>query len=120
MHSDNCDLVSLMCVRAARTGGISRIVSAAAVHNTLFETRPDLLEALYGDWVFRLMEPDARFGTVPLTKRVAVFSRASGGLTCNVSGSYPYRAVQAGDAVMTPTQIEALEEMASIDASPAL
>ena len=29
MHSDNCDVVSLMCVRAARSGGISRIVSAA-------------------------------------------------------------------------------------------
>jgi hypothetical protein len=120
MHSDNCDVVSLMCVRAARSGGISRIVSAAAVHNTLLETRPDLLEALYGDWVFRRMELDAQFGTGPLTKRVAVFSRASGQLTCNVSGSYPYRAVQAGDAVMTPTQIEALDEMARIAASPEL
>ena len=50
MHSDNCDIVALMCVRAARSGGISRIVSAAAVHNTLLETRPDLLEALYGEW----------------------------------------------------------------------
>jgi hypothetical protein len=40
--------------------------------------------------------------------------------TCNVSGSYPYRAVRAGDAVMTPTQIEALDEMARIAASPEL
>ena len=68
MHSDNCDLVSLMCVRAARSGGISRIVSAAAVHNALLETRPDLLEALYGEWVFRRMELDAQYGTGPLTK----------------------------------------------------
>ncbi len=120
MHSDNCDLVSLMCGRAARSGGISRIVSAAAVHNTLLETRPDLLEALYGEWVFRRMELDARYGTGPLTKTVVIFSRASGQLTCNVSGSYPYRAVQAGDAVMTPTQNEALNEMARIAASPEL
>jgi Taurine catabolism dioxygenase TauD, TfdA family len=75
MHSDNCDVVSLMCVRAARSGGVSRIVSAAAVHNVLLETRPDLLEALYGEWVFRRMELDAQYGTGPLTKRV-VFSRA--------------------------------------------
>jgi hypothetical protein len=117
MHSDNCDVVSLMCVRAARSGGISRIVSAAAVHNRLLETRPDLLEALYGEWVFRRMELDAQFGTGPLTKRVVIFSRESGQLTCNVSGSYPYRAVKAGDAVMTPIQIEALDEMARIAAS---
>ena len=120
MHSDNCDVVSLMCVRAARSGGISRIVSAAAVHNRLIETRPDLLEALYGEWVFRRMELDAQYGTGPLTKKVVIFSRESGQLTCNVSGSYPHRAVKAGDAVMTPTQIEALDEMARIAASPEL
>jgi hypothetical protein len=120
MHSDNCDVVSLMCVRAARAGGISRIVSAAAVHNRLLETRPDLLAALYGEWVFRRMELDAQYGTGPLTKRVVIFSRDSGQLTCNVSGSYPYRAVKAGDWVMTPTQIAALDEMARIAASPDL
>jgi hypothetical protein len=120
MHSDNCDVVTLMCVRAARAGGISRIVSAAAVHNRLLETRPDLLEALYGEWVFRRMELDAQYGTGPLTKRVVIFSRDSGQLTCNVSGSYPYRAVKAGDWVMTPAQIEALSEMARIAASPAI
>ena len=120
MHSDNCDLVSLMCVRAARSGGISRIVSAAAVHNRLLETRPDLLEALYGEWVFRRMELDAQYGTGPMTKRVVIFSRDSGQLTCNVSGSYPYRAVKAGDWTMSSAQIEALDEMARIAASPEL
>ena len=120
MHSDNCDVVSLMCVQAARSGGISRIVSAAAVHNRLLETQPDLVEALYKEWVFRRMALDAQYGTGPMTKRVVIFSRESGQLTCNVSGSYPYRAVKAGDAVMTPTQIEALDEMARIAASPEL
>ena len=51
-----------------RAGGISRIVSAAAVHNTLLATRPELLAALYGEWVFRRMELDAQYGTGPLTK----------------------------------------------------
>lgn len=120
MHSDNCDVVSLMCVREARSGGISRIVSAAAVHNRLLETRPELVEALYGEWVFRRMELDAQYGTGALTKRVVIFARGTGQLTCNVSGSYPYRAVKAGDAVMTQTQIDALEEMARIAASPEL
>jgi hypothetical protein len=120
MHSDNCDVVSLMCVRAARSGGISRIVSAAAVHNRLLEERPDLLEALYGEWVFRRMELDAQYGTGPMTKNVVIFSRETGHLTCNVSGSYPYRAAKAGDWVMTSVQIEALNEMARIAASPEL
>jgi Taurine catabolism dioxygenase TauD, TfdA family len=118
MHTDNCDVVSLLCVRGAKSGGVSRFVSAAAVHNRMLQERPDLLEALYGEYVFRRMERDAEYGDGRLVKKVAIFSRDSGQLTCNVSGSYPHRAVRAGDAVMSPLQVEALEEMARISASP--
>jgi hypothetical protein len=120
MHSDNCDVVSLMCVRAARSGGTSRIVSAAAVHNRLLQERPDLLEVLYQPYVFRRMELDAELGAGELVKKVVIFSRESGQLTCNISGSYPFRAVRAGDSVMTPRQIEALDEMKRVSASPDL
>jgi TfdA family taurine catabolism dioxygenase TauD len=118
MHTDTCDIVSLMCLRAAKSGGISRIASAAAVHNRLLETRPDLAATLYGEWVFRRMELDAEFGDGRLVKRVVIFSRGSGEFGCNISGSYPRRAVEAGDAVMTSLQIEALEEVARLSASP--
>ena len=120
MHTDNCDIVSLLCVRAAKSGGVSRFVSASAVHNRLLQERPDLLEALYGEYVFRRMERDAEYGDGRLVKNVVIFSRDTGQLTCNVSGSYPHRAVRAGDAVMSPLQIEALEEMKRISASPDL
>ena len=120
MHTDNCDIVSLLCVRGAKSGGVSRFVSAAAVHNRLLQERPDLLEALYGEYVFRRMERDAEYGDGRLIKNVVIFSRDTGQLTCNVSGSYPPRAVRAGDAVMSPLQIEALEEMARISTSPEL
>jgi hypothetical protein len=32
-HADRCDIVGLLCVRKAKAGGLSRIVSAAAIHN---------------------------------------------------------------------------------------
>jgi hypothetical protein len=118
MHTDNCDIVSLLCVRGAKSGGVSRFVSAAAVHNRLLQERPDLLEVLYGEYVFRRMERDAEYGDGRLVKNVVIFSRDTGQLTCNVSGSYPHRAVRAGDAVMTPGQIEALDELARVSASP--
>jgi hypothetical protein len=118
MHTDNCDIVSLLCVRAAKSGGISRFVSAAAVHNRLLEERPELLEALYGEYVFRRMERDAEFGDGALVKEVVIFSRQNGEFSCNISGSYPRRAVAAGDAVMTPRQSEALDALKRIAASP--
>src|SRR6202011_666850 len=106
MHTDNCDIVSLLCVRGAKSGGVSRFVSAAAVHNRLLEERPDLLKALYGQYVFRRMERDAEFGDGALVREVVIFSRESGEFSCNISGSYPRRAVAAGDAVMTRRQSE--------------
>ena len=118
MHTDNCDIVSLRCVRAARSGGVSRFVSAAAVHNRLLEERPDLLEALCGEYVFRRMERDAEFGDGALVKQVVIFSRESGEFSCNVSGSYPRRAVAAGDAVMTQWQSDALDALKRIAALP--
>ena len=49
-HSDRCDIVGLLCVRKAKSGGLSRIVSAAAIHNEALERRPDLIDAFYADW----------------------------------------------------------------------
>ena len=49
-HGDRCDVVGLLCVRKAKAGGVSRIVSAAAIHNEVLRRRPDLIETFYADW----------------------------------------------------------------------
>jgi Taurine catabolism dioxygenase TauD, TfdA family len=46
-HTDGADLVGLLCLQKARSGGESRIASAATVYNRMLERRPDLLEVLY-------------------------------------------------------------------------
>jgi hypothetical protein len=49
-HADRCDIVGLLCVRKARAGGQSRVVSATAIHNEVLRRRPDLLDVFYADW----------------------------------------------------------------------
>lgn len=49
-HSDRCDLVGLLCVRKAKEGGASRIVSAVAIHNEILRRRPDLIPLFYEMW----------------------------------------------------------------------
>jgi hypothetical protein len=49
-HGDRCDVVGLLCVRKARSGGYSRIVSAAQIHNEVLRRRPDLIDVFYADW----------------------------------------------------------------------
>jgi Taurine catabolism dioxygenase TauD, TfdA family len=41
-HTDRTDVVTLLCVRPAARGGLSKVVSAPAVHNTILSRRPDL------------------------------------------------------------------------------
>jgi hypothetical protein len=118
MHTDTCDIVSLMCIRAAKAGGASRIVSAGAVHNRLLETRPDLLAKLYGAIVCRRWKLDADLGSGVHVKQVVFFSRATGRLSCNLSGSYPRRAVEFGDTVMSARLEAALDELQRLTRSP--
>jgi hypothetical protein len=46
-HTDRSDVVGLLCLGQAKSGGLSRIASSIAVHNAILERRPDLLELLY-------------------------------------------------------------------------
>lgn len=46
-HSDGSDLVGLLCLHPAKTGGESRIVSAHAVYNEMVRRDPRLVEVMY-------------------------------------------------------------------------
>jgi hypothetical protein len=46
-HTDGADLVGLLCLQRAVSGGESRIASSAAVYNEILRRRPDLIDVLY-------------------------------------------------------------------------
>ena len=46
-HNDSSDVVGLMCLRTAKSGGLSSIVSSVAVHDEMLRLRPDLAKLLY-------------------------------------------------------------------------
>ena len=46
-HTDGADLVGLLCLQRAKSGGESRIASAASVYNEMLRRRPDLVDVLY-------------------------------------------------------------------------
>ncbi len=58
-HIDRADLVALLCLRRAKSGGASAIVSSMTLHNVIAARRPDLLERLYQPF------PTDRRGEVP-------------------------------------------------------
>jgi len=46
-HTDSCDVVALLCLRPAKSGGLSSLVSSVTIFNEMRRRRPDLAEALF-------------------------------------------------------------------------
>ena len=45
-HTDSCDIVSLLCVQKAKSGGYSSLVSSVTIFNEMLQRRPDLAAQL--------------------------------------------------------------------------
>jgi hypothetical protein len=58
-HTDSCDVVGLMCLQTAKSGGLSSLVSSTTIFNEMRRRRPDLLSVL-----LQPIETDRR-GEVP-------------------------------------------------------
>jgi hypothetical protein len=46
-HADSCDIVSLMCLQKARSGGLSTIVSSVTLYNEILARDPALVRELF-------------------------------------------------------------------------
>ena len=46
-HCDAAEMVGLLCLRKAKSGGLSRIASSVSVYNELLRRRPDLVPRLF-------------------------------------------------------------------------
>lgn len=57
-HCDRCDVIGFLCIRQAKTGGDSYLVSSATIHNEMLARRPDLLELLYEPWYYKTHNVD--------------------------------------------------------------
>jgi hypothetical protein len=62
-HTDSVDIVALLCLQAAKAGGLSRIVSSIFLYNEMFRRRPDLAAVLFEPLCFD------RRGEVPPGKK---------------------------------------------------
>jgi hypothetical protein len=51
-HTDGADVIGLLCLRPARSGGTSRIASSAAIYNEILRRRPELVATLYEAFPF--------------------------------------------------------------------
>ncbi len=107
-HTDSCDVVGLMCLRTAKSGGLSSLVSSTTIFNEMRRRRPDLLKVL-----MEPIETDRR-GEVPEGGKpyftIPVFNYHEGLVSTIYQRQYIESARRfPGVPPLTPLQIEALD-----------
>ncbi|PWT89072.1 MAG: taurine catabolism dioxygenase TauD [Blastocatellia bacterium] len=107
-HTDSCDVVGLLCLRTAKRGGLSSLVSSTAIFNEMHRRRPDLLRML-----LEPIETDRR-GEVPEGSKpyfnIPVFNYHDGLVSAIYQRQYIESARRfTGVAPLSPQQIEALD-----------
>ncbi len=114
-HSDSCDVIGLLCLRTAKSGGQSRIVSTVALYNEMLKRRPDLVEELVKPWC-RDRREEIPPGKKPWWE-LPVFNFEAGYFSCFWSNYY-IRSAQRFDELprFTDAQIEALDMMDEVAA----
>jgi alpha-ketoglutarate-dependent taurine dioxygenase len=119
-HSDDSDIIALCCLRPAKEGGQSSVVSAMTVYNEIRKICPDYLEQLFNGFVYDLMGEE-RAGIGPVTEnRIPVLSYYSGKLSCRYSRNAINLAPQKSGISLTPKEVEILDFFDSIAERPDL
>jgi len=119
-HTDPADLLAFLCLESAREGGVSRFVSALAVHEEIRVRRPDLLERLYRGFRYHRTgeQPPGCPDITP--HRIPVFSWAEGLLSCRYVRAYiDVAAAEDPTIELTDADLEALEFLEEIAGDPA-
>ncbi len=82
-HTDGCEIVGLLCLRAAKSGGLSSLVSATAIHAEIARTRPECLAPLYRGYHY--IRREAALSEAPVTpQRIPVFGVKDGAVSCRI------------------------------------
>jgi len=118
-HTDSCDIVGLLCLKTAKSGGLSALVSSTTIFNEMRRRRPDLLKLLF--------EPAAtdRRGEVPDGQKpyfeIPLFNWHQGHLSAIYQRQYIDSAQRFPDAPrLTPAHVEALDMFDALTNDPKL
>lgn len=112
-HSDPSDVVGLLCLRQAREGGLSSLVSVAAIYNRILAEHREHLGLYFRLWYFsHLCEP--------MPSLSPIFSMHQGKLSCRYLRQYIELGHEIRQLPLSRVEIEALDIFDAIMHDPAM
>ncbi len=115
-HCDAADVVGLLCLRTAKSGGASRIASSVAVYNALLERCPDKVERLYEPFLLDIRNEDASGALRYLPVPPCRFSE--GRLRSFYHSDYFRSVARHPDVTIEPEQLALMDLYEEIASSP--
>jgi hypothetical protein len=109
LHTDLGQIVGLMCVRQAETGGFSQYASGLAIYNEILATRPDLMPVLRRGFPYHRRGEEAP-DAAPITPYdIPVFSERDGKISIFFVGEIFNAAFRELQRAFTPEEIDAID-----------
>ena len=118
-HTDSADVVGLLCIREAKEGGKSLLVSAETIYNRMKQECPDLLEKLF-DPIATDRRGEIPAGAKPYME-IPVLSWYEGNLTVFYQRQYINSAQRFDGAMcLSPEHVESLDMFDALANDPEL
>lgn len=118
-HSDSCDLVGLLYLRRAKSGGLSSIVSSVTLHNEILRQHPEYLPPLYRG--FHYIKREAALTDDPVTHyRLPVFGATDGQVSARLIRNQINAASEKTGKPLEPLEKASLDFLDSLAYDPAI
>jgi hypothetical protein len=118
-HTDSCDVVGLLCLKTARSGGLSALVSSTTIFNEMRRRRPDLRAPRFAP-IATERRGEVAEGQKPYFE-IPIFNWYQGFLTAIYQRQYIDSAQRfPGAPRLTPARIEALDLFDALANDPRL
>jgi hypothetical protein len=94
LHTDNAtgETLGLLCLCKSKSGGVSRVASALAVHNAFVRNHPDLLDALYAGFPYHRKGRQRPGDPMVTPFNVPIFSNVDGFVSVRYNRDYMEKA----------------------------
>jgi len=106
-HTDLSDVFGLLCIRQAKTGGLTSLVSSGAIYNQLLEKYPEYLGIFYRPMYYAHLGEDS-------SNKAPVFSYHAGKLSCRYLRQYIELGHEMQSRPLSRVEIEALDVFDSL------
>jgi len=109
LHTDRCDVVGMLCLDKAVTGGLSGYASAHTIYNEILASRPDLLDPLFSGFRYHRRGEELPGEPVVTPYKVPVLSESAGELSTVFLRAYIDMAAKELAAPLSERDVAALD-----------